>query len=643
MTKAWEAIGRLVPTWADRLLDWGIAVFAAWTVSYHGSLLFGASRTVAAAGMVVLAGVLIGLLSRRPADAPPARVDPADDDGPRPAPRAALVFAGAAGVLVALRSPLFWPVTLLLAIVLATRLPAWAATDRRYGRPGPAIVVLLIAVGSGALSAAAVVWTYDDAYYVNRALVVAESTGPIPFGVDTMHSDGRFPSAEPDNDLGSWHPLAGLGADLLGMSPRGFISLIAQPLVAMAAVLAIWRALGVLGASRPGWATAIVIVVALALAGGGRSVWANMWISTSGRGTVATLLVPMALILGVRAGRDPGWRSGLAVALVCVAGAGSTVTAAFVLPVALVGGIVAAADHWWAPGMRVVWAWAGGGLAYLGVIGLIGVLTTSGLAVSGVGITSVAMQWAWGAVGGEAAPVVVGSVTAICLTALVLSPAGARRASVLLVVIGLAFVVSPLALVYAGKGAPTVFRGGWAVAPMVLFGLGADALARRVPGRVALGALVASMLAFGNPVTSLNLTVPTSDLPARQERTEAALRLAALASDGAAVAGPWNVIGLLPALTTRAHPVGAQDRFVLSIGAQDPGFLAADRIAVVEMTTTGEYAGSPEQLRGVLDDLGVEAICLSDNADDSGSLRSALRDAGFSRSGAHGPCHYWSR
>jgi hypothetical protein len=465
----------------------------------------------------------------------------------------------------------------------------------------------------------------------------------MPYRVDTMHSPGTFPSAEADNDLTSWHGLAGIGADVTGISPRGFISLVAQPLVAALAVLAVWRALGVLGAARPALVTTLVFVLCLLLAGRGRSVWFNVWTSNSGRSMLATAILPLVVVYAVEAARRPGWDSALRVALVCIAASGASLVAAFVLPPAIGAGVLSARSKPLAREMRVVWAGAVVGVAYAGVLAAIGILSIRGRPPGDSVVASVVDQWTAGAIGVGAGPWVVGVVTALILLAPVVGSAVPRRFAVFLVVLVFGFVVSPLALVYGGKGSTTVFRGAWALVPMVLAAIAVDGLLRRVPGWLAVGAFFVVVGLMGTPLSDLGRAFgPGSDLPSRAVTT-VARRLIEAAPPGSTVVARVPVLSVVPALTTRVYPLVALRRYGQTIDAIDPEFRYEDRMAVIVALQTGQFDGPPERLGELFGQFGIGAVALGPEARAQGWIVLLLTDQGFYERGTVRGLTIWSR
>ncbi|MEX1207106.1 MAG: hypothetical protein WEE36_00665 [Acidimicrobiia bacterium] len=637
-------LARLVarlPWWLDRVVDSAVAVLGGWTVAYHLALIVGAGRDGAFAFGLGVAAVVIGLMpsaNRGGGPEPDPAVDP---------PRSmALRLGGVAvvAVLAATGSALFWLAAFLFAVWLlgtSSRTVEWR--DHRGDHPAGAPWIVVLALGAALLSASVIRWNTDDAYYVNRALVISESSGPMPFGVDTMHSPGTFPSAEPDNDLASWHGLAGLGADLTGMPARGFISLVGQPLVAALAVLAVWRAVGVLGAARPALATTLVFALCLLLAGGSRSVWYLMWASNSGHTTVATVIVPSVLVYAVEAARRPRWGGAIRLAVGCIAGGGASLVAAFVLPPVVGAGVLAARGKPLAREMRVVWIGALVGVAYAVTLAVIGFFSARGLASGSFVIDSVVDQWKVGAIGLLAGPLVVGAVTGLIFLAPVVGSGVGRRFAMFVFVLAFGFVVNPLALAYGGKGSATVFRGAWALVPIVLAAVALDGLMHRIPGWSSVIAVFVVASLMGNPVTELgSIQRPGSDLPGGAT-TDAARRLIAVAPEGSTVAAALPVLSVVPALTTRVYPLVAQKRFGQSIDSVDSDFRYEDRLAVIRAVDTGRFEGPPERLGELFDQLGIGAVAIGPIAGERNWIVSLLTDLGFEERGKVRGLTIWAR
>jgi hypothetical protein len=619
-----------------------MAFFGGWTVAYHFALLVGGSRDAALVFGLGLAAVAIGLLPAPP-DPEPVEVTP---DAAMVEPRwqlpLRLAGVGLVAVFAATGSNLFWPGAFLLSIWLLCGVPRSAGwRDHRGDHPFAAAWVVVLAIVAAFLSASVIRWTSDDSYYVNRALVISESSGPMPFGVDTIHSSGSFPSAEPDNDLTSWHPLAGVGADFAGTSARRFISVVAQPLVAALAVLAVWRAGGVLGARRPAFITTIVFGLCFLLAGVGGSIWYVVWASSSAKTTLAAAIAPLVLVYAVEAARRPGRRVAIRIAMAAIAGGGSSIVAAVVLPPIIGAGLLSARSRPFGREMRAVWTGALVGIAYTGVLFIIGLWSTRGLP-SGSELGSVADLWTFGAVGLVAAPVVIGAITGLMFLAPVVASAAARRFAAFGLVLVLAFVVSPLALVYGGRGGSQAYRGAWALVPIVLVAVAIDGLLQRVPGVLAVAVILLLALEMGAPLSDLRFRVPAGDdLPVGRV-TNPARALIAAAPGGSVIAGPLPVLGVVPAISPRVYPLVAQERYGASIQVLDPGFRHDERMSVIGALSTGRFEGSPERLGELFDQFGIGAVALSR---DPGAawIRKVLKEHGFERRGRERGVSIWSR
>jgi hypothetical protein len=293
--------------------------------------------------------------------------------------------------------------------------------------------------------------------------------------------------------------------------------------------------------------------------------------------------------------------------------------------------------------MRVVWAGAVVGVAYAGVLAGIGILSIRGLPPGDFVVATVVDQWTVGAIGVRADAWVVGVVTALIFLAPVVGSPVARRLAVFIFVLGLGFVVSPLALVYGGKGSTTVFRGAWALVPMVLAAIAVDGLLRRVPGWLAVSAFFVVVGLMGTPLSDLGRAFgPGSDLPGRPTTT-AARRLIEAAPAGSTVAAPSRLLSVVPALTTRVYPLIAQMRFGQTIDAIDPEFRYEDRMALIVAVETGQFDGPPERFAELFGQLGIGAVALDPEAAAQGWIVAVLTDLGFEQRGTVRGLTIWSR
>jgi hypothetical protein len=327
--------------------------------------------------------------------------------------------------------------------------------------------------------------------------------------------------------------------------------------------------------------------------------------------------------------------------MAAIAGGGSSVVAAVVLPPIIGAGLLSARSRPFGREMRAVWAGALVGIAYTGVLFIIGLWSTRGLP-SGSELGSVADLWTFGAVGLVAAPVVVGAFTGLMFLAPVVASAAARRFAAFGLVLVLAFVVSPLALVYGGKGGSQAFRGAWALVPIVLVAVAIDGLLQRVPGVLAVAVVLLLALVMGAPLSDLRFRFPAGDdLPVGRV-TRPARALIAAAPGGSVIAGPPPVLGVVPALSIRVYPLVAQERYGASIQVFDPGFRHDERMSVIGALSTGRFEGSPERLGELFDQFGIGAVALSR---DPGAawIRKVLKEHGFERRGRERGVSIWSR
>jgi len=334
--------------WAcDALLAFCALALAVWTVAYHGCLLL-ELRAAWALGVLGAGAVPCAMLALRatPVIGTAAGASPAGSHGDRPAGSAALAAAAAGMALAAAAvvafAPVPWPRTWGLwtaaagvVLLAAARGPLVAAGPARDGAP----VALAWAASLAALTLFLVKPNVDDAYYLRQATWISEY-GRFPLG-DTLHSHDTLPAVF-SPPLPSIEPLFGAVAGVADVSATALAHLVAAPVVAALAVLALWRLLRTwqVRLVAPALSVALVfLLTAVESASDPRSAIPHLpgefFVTRAWQGKVilAVVLVPLLLSLLHDHAARPRRGSLALLGATGAAAVGLSTTAAFLVPV----------------------------------------------------------------------------------------------------------------------------------------------------------------------------------------------------------------------------------------------------------------------------------------------------------------------
>ncbi|MGI9592074.1 MAG: DUF6077 domain-containing protein, partial [Myxococcota bacterium] len=320
------------------MADAACVVFAFWTLACHGASFLGASFGAALAGF---AGLLVAVLVWRLSPAWPPEVPASRQEGPDEPPgsaalRAALAVAGVGVAFLLQGQPvaLWWgSLAVLVAAAWGFVSPAPGSEPAAGGRWRESALWAL----SGVCAAVALVShriDLDDAFYVNLALAAAESPGLPVLAGDTLHGVPGLPLHLPVYRLHSWELFnAGL-ALLSGIPAIAAFHLVAAPLVAALAPLALARLLRLL--SPRFWIQAVAAVIWVLLVSADTHRWyANFGLVRIWQGKAVLLMVLLPLVYAYATGfaREPSLRRFLLLAAAQVAAVGATSSALWLAPI----------------------------------------------------------------------------------------------------------------------------------------------------------------------------------------------------------------------------------------------------------------------------------------------------------------------
>lgn len=628
--------------WADRSLDVAVLGLASWTAAFHIGARLG--WTIGAVLLLWSSGLAATLwMARQRQEEVSAAAGWNGREGSVLRPLLVLLSFGsvalAIGALALDFNTLFW-LPAAASIVLG-----WFAVRSRDDRPtqhhsrvvSAGWWALGLALLAALHSATTTEWVPDNSYYVDRAYAIADG-GPIPIGVDTMHSDGAFPSTAAENDLASLEGLIGGVSWLSGVHPMSVLSFVVHPLIAALGVLALWRAVRALGVPHPELATIVGWLVVFSISRSAE-VARVMHSSRTGRTALLVVLVPLVIAWTVELARRPGSRTAWLLAAAAIAGVGSSLTAFVVLPLVAVAGFVAGwsaesrAASWkpvLAPGLVAV-AYGTAILAWARSLGRV-ILRASGPVPEAGEL--------WQRVLGRSSLYLL--VTLAVLMLWFVAPGRTARRFSLAAPAAVLFLLAPPVLAILNrtpaKSAPD--RVVWVLPLAVLAAIGVSGLLvlrpRWLAGVVAGLAVVATATVLPRG-PDLDVGVPNWDV--HHFREEAAATLVSYAEKGTTVAAPWEIAPFIGIVSTDVYPVAGRQGAVEIIGSLDPSIEADLRLALVGFVRLG-VGLAPSEVGPALDRLGVTAACLGPRAR-AESVRQAFSDADFEQVDRDGACEYW--
>lgn len=351
--------------WGDHLVEVATWLVAWWSLLYWAG--WSLDLSLWPLGWVwvvtsVLGVAAVAVRSRRrrprpaPADQPTGPSEPSADDRRTGGRRVELLRAGATGgagvavalLLVAVRDwprsgwPLLWGlpvVALLLGLAAALALPA-RPTAAGGVRRVEHLAAAALALAVGVLALFVNLPDYDDPYYVNRSVWIAEQGTAMTR--DTIFGPGTYVS--PYNGgipIASIEALEGVLAHLSGISVGSLTWLVTTGIGAVGTVWAFWALARRWSLRTP----LVVLVVAVAfMLLSGESRLGNFWIARMWQGKVLalTVLLPLVWVWADDLVRTRDRRRWWTMLVAGVAFVGLTSTAVILVPF-LVGGMLVAA------------------------------------------------------------------------------------------------------------------------------------------------------------------------------------------------------------------------------------------------------------------------------------------------------------
>jgi hypothetical protein len=335
----------------DRVLDFLVLGFGAWTAVYHACLVLGVGVLGAAIALVIFLVPCAWLAFR----GTPTEIGAPDEDAPAPGPpwarRTLLLALGGYALAAAVSAGVFafasagWAVTWALVFVTAAAgaaLVYLGSTGRLVPDvpkglrvwPG-ALAALGWAAGLAVLSLFLVRPDSDDTQYVHLSTWVAER-GDFPLR-DTLFSDERFPAIIYP-PLSSFEGLVGMVARGVGVSAPSVTYYLVPPLASALAALATWRLLRAWRVRMVALALTTAMVFLLMAAQEHRTL-GSLFVGRIWQGKIVFLavLVPLLFVLLQEYAGRPTRRQLLLLFAGGAAGVGLTSTGTFLVPVLAVG------------------------------------------------------------------------------------------------------------------------------------------------------------------------------------------------------------------------------------------------------------------------------------------------------------------
>ncbi|MFU8849846.1 DUF6077 domain-containing protein [Micromonospora sp. SL1-18] len=576
------------------LTDLAVLEFALFTVLYHAAFLFTLRPSaiftlwLVSSGVLAVLGVAVVVRRRRaaggpaerdavpaPADAPGSAADPA---GPRPT-RRWWWFALAAAVLAAVTAGLNglpWWIPALLG--LAASVPIVLLARRRWlatpvtgdGEPpataGQAVYALVVSVLVAISSFFMARNSMDDVFYVGKSVWVADRD-IVPLR-DFLFTEGVAPAMTTQPPISSIEVFAGALGHFLGIHGATALWYVLLPVLAVLAVLALWRLVHRWAPRRPVLAFTVAIAYLYLVVGADAALGSfHLPRLYQGKGMFVSAVVPLMWVyLTDWFESRSRWKLFLIGALSVVA-TGLSSTSAIILPI-LVGAAALV--------MIMVGRWRDALLASVAAVAYpIGAVVVARLLLGPVSEAGGETQF-FDAEGTYRRTLLVGVLGVIGGLALWCAPMILRRRTPQLLAAGAAlamsvlFVPGVLETLGAVSGVSAVlWRVPWILALPGLIGILCTVQVpplRRFASGVIAAAMVASFAVFGVPMWSPESFVEVASHPIwklPQERQERVLWMRGLDRPDGLLLAPTTLMRIAPIIDSRLRVVNPRDDYLL--------------------------------------------------------------------------------
>ncbi|GIJ22504.1 DUF6077 domain-containing protein [Micromonospora lutea] len=459
--------------------------------------------------------------------------------------------------------------------------------------------------------------TPDDIYYVGRSVWVAERD-VVPLN-DFLFSENVLPPMASQPPVASIEVFAGALARFLSLPAASATWYVLLPIMAVLAVLALWRLVQRWAPRRPVLAFTVAVAF-LALVCGPDAALGTFHLPRlyQGKGMFVSAVVPLMWLYLTRWFDDRSRRALVLIVALSITAIGLTTTAAIILPL-LVGGAALM--------MLLVGRWKSALVAGVAALAYpVGVVAVAQLLVGSASEAAADVN-VWDAQQTYRRTFEVGIVGVIGGLALWCGPLLARRRTPALLAAGGAFTLSVLLLpgVLEWLGAVTgisvvLWRVPWLLALPALIGLLCTVWlptrlrsVRALVGVVLAGAMVASFAIYATPMWSERSWVQVHTEPAwkiPEQRLGIAQWITSLDRPDGLLLAPATTMRAMPMVTTRVRVVLPRDFYLVEYDLESQ--FAQDRLLLTRFANSGAAEGRPtrEQVAGALERLDVGTICV---------------------------------
>ncbi|MBQ1024128.1 hypothetical protein KBX00_07055 [Micromonospora sp. C95] len=493
----------------------------------------------------------------------------------------------------------------------ATRPPAPAPTAWQSA------YALLIAGGAAVASLYLARSTPDDIYYVGRSVWVAERDN-VPLN-DFLFSENVLPAMASQPPIASIEVLAGALARFFGLPAASATWYVLLPIMAVLAVLALWRLVQRWAPRRPVLAFTVAIAF-LALVCGPDAALGTFHLPRlyQGKGMFVSAVVPLMWLYLTRWFDDRSRRGLVLIVALSIAATGLTTTAAIILPL-LVGGAALM--------MLLVGRWKSALAAGVAALAYpVGAVVITQLILGSANEAAADVNF-YDAAHTYRRTFEIGIVGVIGGLALWCGPLLARRRTPGLLAAGGALTLSVLLVpgvlewLSAVTGISVVlWRVSWLLALPVLIGLLCTVwlptrlrTVRALVGVVLAGAMVTSFAIYAVPMWDERSAVLVHDEPTwkiRTKRQAIAQFIVDLDRPDGLVLAPASIMRTIPLMTTEARVVLPREFFLVEYDINSQ--FSQDRLLLTRFANGGPAAERParDDVVAALERLDVGTICV---------------------------------
>lgn len=327
---------------STRLVDGACVFFAVWTLCCHAVVAAGGSLfwLLPAFGLALAALVAVrrrlGSTPGPPSPAAPQRGDPDRERRLRWLSLAGVVVGLTGAVLLAGRPVAFWwlAVATLGVAAAVIAVPEPVRLEAPASGRGLEIGLFALAVGCAVLALCLHRVDYDDAFYVNLAVAIADDPAAPLLAKDTLHGVEGLPIHLPVYRFHSYEVWNGALSAVSGIPAIAAFHLVSAALGAFLVPLALARLWRLLAPDRWLWTTAVTLFVLVAVGEVhrwyGNFALVRIW---QGKGLLLSLLLPLIQAYAIEFATRPARGPWLRLAAAQIAAVGCSASALWAGPV----------------------------------------------------------------------------------------------------------------------------------------------------------------------------------------------------------------------------------------------------------------------------------------------------------------------